>query len=152
MVLISSLCLFPPSLIGRWSFQNGPLLFTRSCIPPSISLSEFFLSLPYLFTQLIFSQVVYKGDPATRKAIFRDDIASGKFNVLLTTYEFVLKDKNSLSKVKWAYIIIDEGHRFNIKSVQHYPLYLYLILFFSFQLFQNEKSSLQAFNDSCKRL
>jgi SNF2 family DNA or RNA helicase len=33
--------------------------------------------------------------------------------VLLTTYELVMgrEDRPCLSKVKWAYIVVDEGHR-----------------------------------------
>lgn len=34
-----------------------------------------------------------------------------KFNVLLTTYEYVIKDKGVLAKLQWKYMIIDEGHR-----------------------------------------
>jgi ATP-dependent helicase STH1/SNF2 len=29
----------------------------------------------------------------------------------LTTYEYILNDKATLSKVPWQYIIVDEGHR-----------------------------------------
>ncbi|CAH1379463.1 unnamed protein product [Tenebrio molitor] len=36
---------------------------------------------------------------------------STKFNVLLTTYEYVIKDKGVLAKLPWKYMIIDEGHR-----------------------------------------
>ena len=34
-----------------------------------------------------------------------------KFNVLVTTYEFVMYDRSKLSKVDWKYIIIDEAQR-----------------------------------------
>ena len=38
-------------------------------------------------------------------------MAGSQFNVLLTTFEFVMKDKAVLRKIKWQYIIVDEGHR-----------------------------------------
>lgn len=34
-----------------------------------------------------------------------------KFNVLVTTYEFIMRDRAKLSKVEWKYIIIDEAQR-----------------------------------------
>lgn len=34
-----------------------------------------------------------------------------KWNICLTTYEYILKDKQGLSKYDWQYIIVDEGHR-----------------------------------------
>ena len=42
---------------------------------------------------------------------YQNQIKAGKLNVLLTTYEYVIKDKSVLSKVHWKYMIIDEGHR-----------------------------------------
>ena len=36
---------------------------------------------------------------------------SGQFNVVLTTYTFVMRDKAVLRRLKYQYIIIDEGHR-----------------------------------------
>ncbi|GAU95990.1 hypothetical protein RvY_07501 [Ramazzottius varieornatus] len=54
--------------------------------------------------------IPYKGQPAVRKG-YQNQIKLGKLNVLLTTYEYVIKDKSVLSKVHWKYMIIDEGHR-----------------------------------------
>lgn len=34
-----------------------------------------------------------------------------KFNVLVTTYEFVMYDRSKLSRIDWKYIIIDEAQR-----------------------------------------
>jgi chromodomain-helicase-DNA-binding protein 1 len=34
-----------------------------------------------------------------------------KFNVLLTTFEIILKDKSFLGGVKWEYLAVDEAHR-----------------------------------------
>jgi ATP-dependent helicase STH1/SNF2 len=40
-----------------------------------------------------------------------------KWNVCLTTYDFILKDRLRLNKYDWKYIIIDEGHKMkNAKS------------------------------------
>lgn len=61
--------------------------------------------------------VIYKGPPAHRKQIISNLINSRKFNVLLTTYEYIMKDKQQLSKFEWCHIVVDEGHRMkNSKS------------------------------------
>lgn len=54
--------------------------------------------------------VVYKGTPNQRKAIL-PVLKQGDFNVLLTTYEYVIRERSALAKVKWVHMIIDEGHR-----------------------------------------
>ncbi|KAF9457457.1 SNF2 family N-terminal domain-containing protein, partial [Collybia nuda] len=64
--------------------------------------------------------VSYKGNPAQRRAI-QGDLRVGQFQVLLTTYEYIIKDRPHLSKIKWVHMIIahslqtannpDEGHR-----------------------------------------
>uniref|UniRef100_A0A7S3QBD0 Uncharacterized protein n=1 Tax=Chaetoceros debilis TaxID=122233 RepID=A0A7S3QBD0_9STRA len=55
--------------------------------------------------------IVYKGTPAQRKGLFKASVRGGHFNVLLTTYEYIIKDKSSLRKLHWEYAIVDEGHR-----------------------------------------
>lgn len=56
-------------------------------------------------------KVVYKGDLPTRRYIYSTQVSSESYNVLLTTYEFVVRDKIQLGRVRWKYIIMDEGHR-----------------------------------------
>jgi ATP-dependent helicase STH1/SNF2 len=55
-------------------------------------------------------RIVYKGPPNQRKTQ-QQQIRWGQFQVLLTTYEFIIKDRPILSKVKWLHMIVDEGHR-----------------------------------------
>jgi ATP-dependent helicase STH1/SNF2 len=55
-------------------------------------------------------RIVYKGPPNQRK-VHAQQIRYGQFQVLLTTYEFIIKDRPLLSKVKWVHMIVDEGHR-----------------------------------------
>ncbi|KAF2095250.1 hypothetical protein NA57DRAFT_44994 [Rhizodiscina lignyota] len=55
-------------------------------------------------------RIVYKGSPNERKTK-QQQIRWGQFQVLLTTYEFIIKDRPILSKVKWLHMIVDEGHR-----------------------------------------
>lgn len=56
------------------------------------------------------SKVVYKGPPNARKQQ-QGQIRYGNFQVLLTTYEYIIKDRPILSKIKWTHMIVDEGHR-----------------------------------------
>ena len=39
------------------------------------------------------------------------EVCAVKFNVLVTTYEFIMYDRSKLSKIDWKYIIIDEAQR-----------------------------------------
>ncbi|KAI4131613.1 MAG: hypothetical protein LQ338_001127 [Usnochroma carphineum] len=55
-------------------------------------------------------RIVYKGNPIQRKSQ-QQQIRWGEFQVLLTTYEYIIKDRPILSKIKWVHMIVDEGHR-----------------------------------------
>jgi ATP-dependent helicase STH1/SNF2 len=55
-------------------------------------------------------KITYKGPPNSRKQ-YQQQIRWGQFQVLLTTYEFIIKDRPILSKIKWVHMIVDEGHR-----------------------------------------
>ncbi|KAI8429647.1 hypothetical protein MSG28_000228 [Choristoneura fumiferana] len=83
---------------------NGPFLI----IVPLSTLSNWVLEFEKWAPTV--SVVSYKGSPQSRR-IVQTQMRATKFNVLLTTYEYVIKDKGWLAKVQWKYMIIDEGHR-----------------------------------------
>lgn len=43
-----------------------------------------------------------------REEFFSD---RGRFNVLITHYDLIMRDRQYLKKVQWIYMIVDEGHR-----------------------------------------
>jgi ATP-dependent helicase STH1/SNF2 len=51
--------------------------------------------------------ISYKGNPAQRCNL-QGDLRMGQFQVLLTTYEYIIKDRPILSKLKWVHMIISE--------------------------------------------
>jgi SNF2 family DNA or RNA helicase len=61
--------------------------------------------------------LVYKGKPHERKYL-QSKLRTSEFEVCLTTYEFIMKDKSSLGRVKWQYLIVDEGHRIKNKDAK----------------------------------
>ncbi|SSD61606.1 related to Transcription regulatory protein SNF2 [Saccharomycodes ludwigii] len=58
----------------------------------------------------VLRKIAYKGTPNERKSL-QKQIKSGEFDVVLTTFEYIIREKNLLSKIKWVHMIIDEGHR-----------------------------------------
>jgi len=70
--------------------------------------------------------VIYTGNTEARR-IIRDcellvegNTRKVKFNVLLTTYEFVLSDWQFLSQLKWQFLAVDEAHRLKNRESQLY--------------------------------
>ncbi|KAJ9061306.1 ATP-dependent DNA helicase Snf21 [Entomophthora muscae] len=57
------------------------------------------------------NKVVYKGSPAERKELQKTHLKHNSFQVLVTTFEYIIRDKAVLSKIPWMHMIIDEGHR-----------------------------------------
>ena len=84
--------------------QNGPYLV----IVPLSTLTNWNLEFDKWAPSI--ARVVYKGPPNARKQQ-QQQIRYGNFQVLLTTYEYIIKDRPVLSKIKWLQMIVDEGHR-----------------------------------------
>ncbi|KAL1957692.1 hypothetical protein VTO42DRAFT_5669 [Malbranchea cinnamomea] len=84
--------------------QNGPFLV----IVPLSTLTNWNLEFEKWAPSV--SRIVYKGPPPARKQQ-QQAIRYGNFQVLLTTYEYIIKDRPVLSKIKWVHMIVDEGHR-----------------------------------------
>ncbi|KAI9894449.1 MAG: hypothetical protein M1814_003207 [Vezdaea aestivalis] len=84
--------------------QNGPFLV----IVPLSTLTNWNLEFEKWAPDV--KRIVYKGPPLARKQQ-QQHIKSGNWQVLLTTYEYIIKDRPILSKIKWIHMIVDEGHR-----------------------------------------
>ncbi|KAJ9550474.1 hypothetical protein OSB04_014519 [Centaurea solstitialis] len=62
------------------------------------------------------SAYLYDGRLDERKAM-REDLSDGKFNVLITHYDLIMRDKAFLKKIPWYYMVVDEGHRLKIQNL-----------------------------------
>ncbi|KAF9677570.1 hypothetical protein SADUNF_Sadunf08G0121500 [Salix dunnii] len=54
---------------------------------------------------------LYDGRLEERKAIREQLSREGDFQVLITHYDLIMRDKAFLKKINWQYMIVDEGHR-----------------------------------------
>ena len=84
--------------------QNGPFLVIVPLSTMPNWIMEFEKWAPAV------RMISYKGSPAQRRAA-QVEVKHGNFQVLLTTYEYIIKDRQLLAKIKWIHMIIDEGHR-----------------------------------------
>ncbi|EEA08531.1 SNF2 family helicase, putative [Cryptosporidium muris RN66] len=65
----------------------------------------------------------FKGNRYERKNLIRE-LRLMKFNICLTTFDFVIREKNILQTISWKHVIVDEGHRLkNSKSKFHIVLH-----------------------------
>ncbi|KEG00524.1 DEAD/DEAH helicase, putative [Plasmodium vinckei vinckei] len=70
--------------------------------------------------------IIYKGNKNERKDISRI-LLEENYDICLTTFDIIIREKNILGKISWNYIIIDEGHRIkNDKSKLHSILSLFI--------------------------
>ncbi|XP_050039578.1 SWI/SNF-related matrix-associated actin-dependent regulator of chromatin subfamily A member 5 [Dermacentor andersoni] len=51
------------------------------------------------------------GDQNARAALIRDTLMPGEWDVCVTSYEMVIREKAVLKKFNWRYLVIDEAHR-----------------------------------------
>ncbi|KAJ5777913.1 ISWI chromatin-remodeling complex ATPase ISW2 [Penicillium odoratum] len=55
--------------------------------------------------------LVLQGDKEERQRLINDRLSNENFDVCITSYEMILREKSHLKKFAWEYIIIDEAHR-----------------------------------------
>lgn len=70
-----------------------------------------------------FKVVAFRGTKEVRREALRQMRTSDDVNVVLTTYDFILREKGPLTRKNWKHIVVDEGHRMkNAKSRLHQVL------------------------------
>ena len=55
--------------------------------------------------------LVLRGTKEERHDLINEQLAEEKFDVCITSYEMILREKTHLKKIAWKYIIVDEAHR-----------------------------------------
>ncbi|XP_026194247.1 ISWI chromatin-remodeling complex ATPase CHR17, partial [Cyclospora cayetanensis] len=104
------------SLLGFLKYErgvNGPHLI----ICPRSTLDNWYCEINKWCSQL--RAVRLHGTKEQRDTIFAEMLQEGRFDLCVTTYEMVIKEKNRLStKYNWEYLVMDEAHRIkNEKSI-----------------------------------
>ncbi len=113
------------SMLGHMRYAanvSGPFLVVVPLSTISNWAREFEMWLPS------FNVIMYIGNARAREIIRAKELwqARGrkswvhKFNVVLTTYEMLLKDAKHLRSINWVYIAVDEAHRLKNPESQLY--------------------------------
>lgn len=55
--------------------------------------------------------VVLTGDQEQRSQIISERVMACDFDVVISSYEIVIREKTALRKIAWQYIVVDEAHR-----------------------------------------
>lgn len=53
------------------------------------------------------------GDQETRNKFIRDTMMAGGWDVIVTSYEMLIREKGVFKKFHWKYMVIDEAHRYS---------------------------------------
>lgn len=70
-----------------------------------------------------FKVIAFRGSKDQRREALRQMRVGDDVNVVLTTYDFILREKGPLTRKHWKHIVVDEGHRMkNSKSRLHQVL------------------------------
>ncbi|CAN3374450.1 ISWI chromatin-remodeling complex ATPase Isw1p [Diutina rugosa] len=58
-----------------------------------------------------FKVLVIQGDKEQRAELIKNQVLECDFDVVIASYEIVIKEKSTFKKFDWQYIVIDEAHR-----------------------------------------
>jgi len=72
-----------------------------------------------------FNILKFHGDKDKRLALRADRLIPGDFDICVTSYEMVIKEKGAFQKHTWEYIVIDEAHRIKVET-ERKPFFAYI--------------------------
>ena len=59
----------------------------------------------------VFNVLLFHGDKEKRQQMIDVEMQPGKFDVIVTSYEMVIREQGAFRKFAWRYLIVDEAHR-----------------------------------------